>query len=332
MKLTNSCRAHMIPLLTITAALFLAVTPGMYASPPTDAPPNISTFVLYAERSVRLGEHNRVGEEEDEDDSQGDIGVRSAAASGGTQVMIGRNSHLPEDRSVFSPSVSLDDDAVAGNLETDSLQNNGGHFSSQQSFPASTMPSLPLAPAPAAGGPAVTVPPFQTVTLQPGSYGDLVVGGRVRLNPGSYSFSSVTLSNFARLEAEDGGVQIAIAGAFTTGKETTISTDSDERADQLNISVSGSDGATGTPAVTLGEHSKIRALLAAPNGTISFGEEMHAKGAFAGFDIVADDHVDFDFESGFSASSATTHGQQQLVLQTPTSAWRSACRSRTRKG
>src|SRR5260370_744347 len=175
------------------------------------------------------------------------------------------------------------------------------------------MPPLPLETAPAAGGPAVTVPLFQTVTLQPGSYGDLVVGGRVRLNPGSYSFSSVTLSNFARLEAEDGGVQIAIAGAFTTGKETTISTDSDERADQLNISVSGSDGATGTPAVTLGEHSKIRALLAAPNGTISFGEEMHAKGAFAGFDIVADDHVDFDFESGFSASSATTHGQQQLV-------------------
>jgi Pro-kumamolisin, activation domain len=80
----------------------------------------------------------------------------------------------------------------------------------------------------------------------------------------------------------------------------------------LTIAVAGSDDTAVRPAVSLGEHSFIRSLLAAPHGTISFADCVHARGAYAGFDLEMGEHVHVDFESGFPTDVTGQGGSQRL--------------------
>jgi subtilase family serine protease len=153
--------------------------------------------------------------------------------------------------------------------------------------------------------------------LTPGNYGALMDNGTLELSPGSYSFSSVTLSNAAQVWVPQGGVHISVAGALTTGSRVTISPGFLSKADQLTISVAGSDSSTGSPAVFIGQFSLVHALLAAPNGTLIFDEGVQASGAFAAFDIKAEPGVAVQFDAGFSASTAGQHGSQQLSGYVP---------------
>jgi hypothetical protein len=160
--------------------------------------PQIGDFVVYGGRSVRLGKGvHSLG---------GDIGVATAAVSSfGTQLAVGAFDGLDVQHNLLSPSISLGAVSVVGDVQTNSLQNNGGAFHNQASFPASSMPRLPLAVGAAPGTTNVTVAPLQTKTLSPGNYGTLTDKGTVLLNPGAYSFSSVVLGEFAQLQAKSGG-------------------------------------------------------------------------------------------------------------------------------
>lgn len=267
--------------------------------------PMISDFVLYAERSLSLGDHDKV--------LQGDIGVHSIAESNsGIQLKIGTDSVIESNHHVFSPSVSLGHDVKVGIVQTNMLQDNGIHLGSLVAFPASVMPPLPLAPTPAISGSSVTVGANEVVALLPGNYDALIVLGTLVLNPGRYFFSSATLIDYAQFVAVAGDVHISIRDYLTAGRHVKIYTAFREGADQLTISVSGSDKAGGPPAVSLGEHSTIRALLTAPHGSISLADHVHATGAFAGFDIALGEDVHVDFECGFPVDAPNQQGSQQL--------------------
>jgi len=266
--------------------------------------PDLSKFVLYAERSVNLGTGVL--------DIGGDIGVRSTAATAfGPQLSVASNCIVDLQHTVFSPSVVLGNGSSTGEVQTNSIQNNGGHFAGQSTFPATTMPPLPLAFPGGSAGPAVTVSSFGFVKLTPGNYGALVDNGTLELSPGNYSFSTVTLSNAARIWAPQGGVHISVAGKLTAGSLVTISPGFLGKADQLTISVAGSDDPKGT-AGYIGQFSFVHALLAAPNGTLVFDEGVQAIGAFTAFDIKAEPGTVVKFETGFSPSTAGQHGSQQL--------------------
>ncbi len=174
--------------------------------------PTINTFVLYAERSMTLG----VGDHS----LGGDIGVAATAPSSfGTQLKVGSFDGLDPLHNLFAPSVSLGTLAVVGDVETNTLQNNGGFFNAQAPFPASAMPLLPLAVGSTSGTTNVSVAPFQITTLSPGSYGTLTNNGVLFLNPGAYSFGSVTLGDLAQLQAKPGGATtISVAGTFSAGE------------------------------------------------------------------------------------------------------------------
>jgi hypothetical protein len=276
------------------------------ASPPEAAPGlEIGQFVLYAERSVSLGSHDRA--------FRGDIGVRSTAEAGfGVQLKVGSGSIIERNHRLISPSVSLGRDVTLGMIQTNQLQDNGIPLGSSTAFPAPVMPPLPLAPAPASGGPDVTVAADEVVALLPGVYGALVVSGTLLLNPGRYGFSSATLEDDSRVVAIAGDVQISIGDDLIAGRRVRIYPAFHKTADQLKISVSGLDGAGSRPTVSLGERSAIRALLAAPRGTICFADHVHATGAFAGFDIALGEHVVVEFQCGFPVRGDDQAGSQQL--------------------
>ncbi len=260
--------------------------------------PTISTFVAYAELSITLGTGDH--------SLGGDIGVAATGAPNvGTQLNVGSQTQLDAQHTLYAPSVSLGSQAVVGDVEATTLTNSGGSFGTQAPYPASAMPLLPLALASTPNTTNVSVAQGQHATLSPGPYGTLTDNGIVFLNPGTYSFSSVTLGNNAQLQALQGGsTSVLIEGTLSTGGTPAQIFPAGQLANALTISVSGSDGPSG-PAVSIGANSQVIALLAAPNGTVSLGNNVQATGAFAAFNITAGNNVALTFQSGMPPTSAT---------------------------
>ncbi|MGH7270954.1 MAG: hypothetical protein ACREJ3_11040, partial [Polyangiaceae bacterium] len=267
------------------AASALSLPPAINNSP------TIHTFVVYAGQNVTLGtaDHS-VG---------GDIGVATSTGSA-AQLVVGGLDGLDPSRNLYAPSVSLGGLAVVGDIETNALQNNGGLFNAQAPYPGSAMPPVPAILPSSPGATGVTVAVLQTQTLNPGSYGALIDDGTVLLNPGTYSFASVTLGTGAQLLAQPGGsTSVLVAGAFAAGPLTHVLPVA-QGASKLTISVAATDAAGGAqPAVSIGDASVITSLLAAPNGTLSLGNGVQATGAFAGLNVVAGNNVLVTFACGF---------------------------------
>jgi hypothetical protein len=266
--------------------------------------PTLAGFVLYAERSIRLGECGRI--------HGGDLGVHAIAESRqGFQLTLGAGSIIDTCRNLFSPTVCLGEDVTLGTIHTNQLEDDSIPLRSALAFPAATMPPLPLARAPAKGGPEVTIAADEVRALLPGTYGTVTVFGTLLLNPGSYSFCSAVLADCARLIAITGDVQICLRDFLTVGRRVRIYPAFHKSADQLAINVSGLDTG-GQPVASIGEHCFIRALLSAPHGTLAIADHTRATGAFAAFDIAVGEEVHVDFQCGFSSDAPGQRGSQQL--------------------
>jgi hypothetical protein len=270
------------------------------------ADPTIAQFVLYAERTVVLGDRSRA--------SRGDIGVRtSAGPSVGTQLALGAHDETAD---LFAPSTTVGRRAKVGDVQTASLQNEGADsLGAVSAFPAATMPPLPLALA-SSGGSDVQVPPHQVRSLSPGTYGALTLANSstVLLATGKYSFSTVTLGEHSELVGNPGGVDVTIVRSLAMSPSTQIHPrGKDKRAKDFTIAIAGDDGPdASSPVVRIGPHSRLQALLAAPHGTVAIADSVEVKGAVAGFDIRAGAHDDFILEDGFPVSAPGQQGSQQL--------------------
>ncbi len=271
--------------------------------------PSLSTFVAYAELSMTLGSgvHSQGG----------DMGVAAIGASVGTQLTVGSQDILDPQHTVFAPSVSLAANALVGDVEATTFNNNGGQFAANLPYPTS-MPLMPLA---LAGSPTtsnITVAQGQIQTMSPGSYGTLTDNGILNLQPGTYTFSSVSLGNNAQLVAVQGGsTSIAIAGNLTTGTLSQVFP-LGQAAGNLTISVAGNDGTNGSPpAASIGASTQLVALLNVPHGTLSLGNNVQATGAFAGFYIATGPNVSLQFQSGFPPAAPGQIGQQSFPSALP---------------
>ena len=122
------------------------------------ADPKISDFVLYAERSIKMGERSH---------AEGDVGIRTSTApirDAAAQLRVGEHGKC---RNVFSPSTSLENDAEVGRIWTNSLKRvKDTEVGPEGKFPAALMPPLPLALA-SGSGTAVTVEERKTRSLSP---------------------------------------------------------------------------------------------------------------------------------------------------------------------
>jgi Pro-kumamolisin, activation domain len=283
--------------------------------------PVISRFVLYAERNIKLGDRIHV--------KHGDIGVRSALAlKEGVQLSVGKHDRC---RNLFAPSISIEHDAEVHDVATNSLKKDpDSEVGAESAFPAD-MPPLPLAAASGAGA-DVTVEHHHHRSLTPGTYGEVRLGPRSELTlaAGKYTFASLKMDERSKLRgdrgrrdaAERGGVDVHIIGGLWMGEHAEIGPRNDDaKANELTIEVAGADpGISGNDdglgprhAVTIGnEANKVHALLAAPHGTVRMAHEARLKGAIAGFDIVADEKVHAEFESGFPVSPPDGQGSQPL--------------------
>ena len=141
--------------------------------------------------------------------------------------------------------------------------------------------------------------------------GLLSVDGVLVLNPGQYRVGKVRIGDGGRLLAVVGNVRLDVGGTLTVGRRAAIQSDFGLSARHIEITIAGED-AGGTPSASFGEASSVRAVIAAPHGSLNFADHVKAKGAFAAFDIAAGEHVEVTFEDGFRAGNLSEHGTQQL--------------------
>ena len=214
------------------------------SSTEVDVNPNINRFVLYAERSIMLGNYSHALE--------GDVGVRSAIApapaqkeaDAAAQLTVGKHGKCCD---LFAPSTSLQIYSEVRDVYTDSLTRvEDIGIGAKHEFP-SDMPALPLAIALGSGA-DLTVARHKQMSLAPGTYGavTLLYESELWLACGHYVFAGLRMDEGSKLLADPGGVELGIVGSLWTDKRARIATHQDEaRAKDFSIAVAGSDD-TGT--------------------------------------------------------------------------------------
>ena len=96
------------------------------------------------------------------------------------------------------------------------------------------------------------------------------------------------------------------------GRYTTMSPAFGLSAKQLRILVAGSAD-NGQPVASFGEHSRIRALVAAPHGGVALADAVRATGALTAYVVTVGAQSQIKFEDGLPAESPGDHGSQQLL-------------------
>ncbi len=265
-----------------------------------------SQFVVYAERSVTLGTSDVL--------TGGNVGVHRAAPSAfGSQLRVGAGTQIDKTKTVFAPTVSLASGAAVGALDTTSLQNSGGTFTSEAAWSGAAMPVPPAMVPTTPATNNVTVAAFTSLTLNPGNYGALTVNGVLTLAPGTYSFASVAVGTLGAMLGGVGNVIVNVAGSFTTASGTTVAPSLFQSADKLTINVGGSDASSTSPAASLAPASIVTALLAVPHGTLAIGSNVLGLGAFSGYDVTVGNAASLTFQTGFSPTAAGQVGSQALT-------------------
>jgi hypothetical protein len=185
--------------------------------------PKMSDFVLYAERSVKIGDRSHT--------EGGEVGIRTALAHARQEAAQLQLEEHAQCGTVFSPSVSLENDAEVGRVWTNSLKRvKDTEIGPRGDFPAALMPPLPLALA-SGGGQHINVEEKKTRSLTPGTYGALTIEehGTLRLAAGRYTFASVKMGEDSKLLGERtaadvraSGLDVRIVGELQMGEHAKI--------------------------------------------------------------------------------------------------------------
>jgi hypothetical protein len=298
----GACVVSAVLLLGASAAEATSAAAALNSSP------TLGSFVLYAERSIKVGAFDHV--------SGGDVGVAATAVSSfGDQVIVGDHAQVDAAQNILSPSVTLGAKSQVGDVEVDVLHNDGAtSVGAVANYPAALMPAPPVAGSPTSSTTSVTVGSGRTITLTPGAYGALSIAdhANVTLAAGTYSFTSVTISDHVQVTGDAAGVTILIGGSLSLASWDQVAPAGGAPAGQLVLLVGGRDEPTG-PAAAIGLHTQVAGLVAAPHGTLALADHVQATGAFAGFDVTLANHSLVSFQTGFSPSSTPAqHGLQQL--------------------
>jgi len=235
-----------------------------------------------------------------------------AVESFGSQLVVGNGSLAAPDQALFSPSITVGRLALVGDAQTNVLTNNGGFVRSRSPFVAASMPPLPL-PHPATPGAGnIDVRSNHEVVLSPGSFGAVQVHGTLLLQPGTYSFGSINLDDYAKVLTAPGSVDVRISGSLTAGQRATFApSNTTQPSETLTVSVLGNDASNLEAAAEIGAFSVLRGLFVVPYGRLALGNNTIATGALAAFDVSVGDQSILTFEGGFS--SVGQQGQQQLT-------------------
>jgi hypothetical protein len=248
-------------------------------------------YTLFATHSMHLEQNSKV--------FSGDIGVNDAGSppflDSQVELSIGIGVTTAAGSSIKAHRIKVKSGAtVHGSIHYNTIENNGT-ITGTQHIPLQLplVATLPEFKSATPGTQYIEVPQNGTHTLQPGSYGDIMVrrNGRLILTGGTYHLSSFTCGDNVQLICQ-APAEIRIAGKFDSGQGSSIGPEDTTlvSADQIMFYVGGINGNTGnlgaTPkAAKIGIANRVRASFYVPNGTLWIRQNSEATGQFIGKDV-----------------------------------------------
>ena len=251
----------------------------------------ISSYSLFATHGLWL--------EQNADVISGDIGINEAGTApfldSQVELSVGIGTTTASGYSIKANRIKIKQGSTVGSdVYYNELDNNGTITGTQHApltLPlVSTLPEFKQA---TPGPQNITIPQSGTQTLQPGSYGDILVrkNGKLIFTGGVYHLASFNTGDNAQLLFQAPS-EVRIAGKFDTdqgsyiGPEDTTSVS----ANQIVFYIGGINGSNGnlgaTPkAAQIGLSNVVKANFYVPNGTLWIRQNSQATGAFVGKDV-----------------------------------------------
>ncbi len=232
-----------------------------------NASSNISSFSVFATNSVwvRLGA----------DVNSGNIGVKDASPGpwldSQSEVSIGHNVNVADGVSIYGDSIKVKTGASAFDVYYNELTNNGTIRGSK--YIPLDLPldiTVPAFPTPAPGTEDHNIPRGGSLTLDAGSYGEIMVrkNATLILTGGTYHFENLDLGSSNAKVLFQAPTDLIINNRLGPGKNAVIGPDygSGISAKDIRIYVNGINGSTGnlgeTPqAVQIARDNILRANI-----------------------------------------------------------------------
>ncbi|MCP5004063.1 MAG: hypothetical protein GY941_08995, partial [Planctomycetes bacterium] len=265
----------------------------------------ISSFSVFATNSVWLYQGSDV--------NSGDIGVADATPGpwldSQSEVTVGTNVSVADGVSIYGDSIKVKTGASVFDVSYNDLTNNGTIMGSEQTpllLPLDT--TLPALPAPAPGTEDHDIPLGGSLTLDSGSYGEIMVrkNATLTLTGGAYHFENLDLGDLNAKVLFQTATDLIINNRMGPGKSAVIGPEdgSGISAKDIRIYVNGINGSSGnlgaTPkAAQIGETNTLQANIYAPNGTLLIKQGTVAEGAFIGRDVKIGQNVQVTLNSSF---------------------------------
>jgi len=144
-----------------------------------------------------------------------------------------------------------------------------------------------------AGGANITVPKNGTRTINPGSYGNVIVGNSAKLNLSSGEYRFVKLetqsTSFLNFEVSNGGVQVKVTSSLKFGKEVTITITPGGEINSSSVEFTTLQ----TAKVTIDKEGYVFGTFLAPNAEIFVGKNTSLRGLLMANKITVDRDVIF---------------------------------------
>ncbi|MDY6990935.1 MAG: hypothetical protein SWQ30_23075, partial [Thermodesulfobacteriota bacterium] len=285
-----------------------------FASANAQANQDLSSFSIFATNSsyFKAGTIVRTG----------DIGVVDQSPGpwldSESEVTIGVGVYLHDDVSIYGDTVKIKIRASVNDVYYNELNNNGtvrGVENQPLVLPLDV--SLPVFPTPNPGTDEVDIGWGQTLTLGPGSYGDVHVmaNATLVLTGGVYHFENLDLGLCHAKVLCQGPTDLIINNRLLPGPAAVIGPDDGSGIDasDIRIYVNGVNGGAGGPnayvkAARIGFNNDVKANIYAPNGTILVRAGSLVEGALIGKDVIIGYNVEVTRKSALGDTPYTISG------------------------
>ncbi|MCP5003613.1 MAG: PASTA domain-containing protein, partial [Planctomycetes bacterium] len=279
----------------------LVILPALTAK----AAAELSSFSVFATNSVWLYQGSDV--------NSGNIGVKDSSPGpwldSQSEVTVGTNVYVADGVSIYGDSIKVKAGASAFDVYYNELTNNGtirGNEYTPLDLPLDiTMPAFPT---PTPGTEDHDIPQGGSLTLDPGSYGEIMVrkNATLTLTGGTYHFENLDLGDLNAKVLFQTPTDLIINNRLGPGQSAVIGPEdgSGISAKDIRIYVNGINGGTGnlgaTPkAAQIGYTNTLQANIYAPNGTVLIKQGTVAEGAYIGKDVKIGKNVQVTLNNGF---------------------------------
>lgn len=267
---------------------------------------HLSTSVILGEKTVSLGPWSRV--------FSGDIAVTDKRGSlfwdFVPEVIVYPGAELKDGVVLFGDTVTIQPGASVADVHYNHLNNRGTIRGTEYTpFALPQALDLPEFPLSEPGTRNITVKKGCTKILEPGAYGKIVLKNRSRLvlTGGTYQIRNLELKGIQCAVPVQDSTRLIISEQLKTSHKAYIGPEEDSgiSAKDIKIYVAGQGSAVldlldQAKAVFIGNRSRIRASLYAPDSTIWVMSYSEMEGAMIGKHVILGGRVRVSVDNGFA--------------------------------